>query len=113
MAVPLAQLLSSFAEAADSYTLVRLEFALHHPRLPAPPVLERLTDPSEGGARDRWDAIERQLDGTRRYLRVLEERRGKRTAYDRPFARLERSIRELDQYGRAVRWAMTVEDRRS
>ena len=110
MAVPLVQLLSSFAEAADTYALVRLEFAMRHPRLPAPPVLDRLRERSVASSREQWDGIETQLDGTRRYLAILGDKRGKRATYDQALARLERSVRELDQYARAVRWALTVED---
>jgi len=107
----LVQLLSSFIEVSGSYALARLEFAMRHPRLPSPPVLFRLSEASEETARDRWDAVERQLEIARRYVGALDDRRGKRAAYDPTYARLHRTVRELDRYARAVRWVMTVEER--
>lgn len=112
------QLLSSFVEATGAYALARLEFAMRHPRIPAPPVVSRLTPPgseaddaSPETLRDDWEATERQLETARRYLGALDERRGKRASYDPAYSCLQRSIRELDHYARAVRWVITVEGR--
>jgi hypothetical protein len=107
----LVQLLSSFIEVSGAYALARLEFAMRHSRLPAPPVLHCLAEPSEETARERWDAIEWQLEAARRYVGALDDRRGKRAGYDPAYARLQRTVRELDRYARAVRWVMTVEER--
>jgi hypothetical protein len=61
---------------------------------------------------ETWDDAEQRLDIVRRYLRGVDDHRGKRAAYDQSFALLQRTYRELDQYARAVRWLITVEDRR-
>jgi hypothetical protein len=114
----LVQLLSTFVEATGAYALARLEFAMRHPRIPAPPVISWSTEPSPESddpapktLRAEWEAVERQLEVARRYLGALEDRRGKRASYDPNYSRLRRSIRELDHYARAVRWVITVEGR--
>ncbi len=91
------QLLGSFISTTSDYSLARLEFAMRHPSVPAPPIIERLTDASEMTLLTEWDRIERQLELARRYLKRVDDSRGKRA--------------ELDQYARAVRWVMTVDDR--
>ena len=60
MDVRLVQLLGSFITARSEYALVRLECAMHDPALPAPPVIDRLSDASERALRDEWPAIEQQ-----------------------------------------------------
>jgi hypothetical protein len=117
VAARLAQLLSAYLEASRAYTLARLEFALHHPRIPAPPVLSRphVGCPESGDIpaeriSEHWDGIEQQLQRARRYLSALDDRRGKRAA-DTPLAGLRSAVRELDHYVRAVRWLITVEER--
>jgi hypothetical protein len=118
VAARLVQLLSSFVEATAAYALARLEFAMRHPRIPAPPVVSRLAAPgweaddlSPEAVRAAWEDVERQLEVARRYLAALDDRRGKRAAFDANYSRLRRSVRELDHYARAVRWLITVEDR--
>jgi hypothetical protein len=101
--------LSSFITRSSDYTLARLEFAMDHPDLPAPPVLERLPDASEQTLRNRWDALERQLDDIAAFLRSLDD--GRVAREDATFVALARIIRELDQVGRALRWVLTVTDR--
>jgi hypothetical protein len=113
----LAQLLSSYLEASRAYTLARLEFAVRHPRIPAPPVIAQpgLGDPETAGVsadfvRARWDDVEQQLQRARRYLSVLDDRRGKDAA-EAALRGLRRAVGELDHYARAVRWLITVEER--
>ncbi len=89
--------LSSFITRSGEYSLARLEFAMQHPDLPAPPVLERLPDASEQTLRDRWE--------------TLDDAEGRIRQDDATFAWLARIIRELDQYGRALRWILTVTER--
>ncbi len=111
MEIRLVQLLGSFISTTSDYTLARLEFAMRHPQVQAPPIIERLTDASELTLLTEWENIERQLELARRYLKRLDDSRGKRAVYDQSFAYLQRTVRELDQYARAVRWVMTVDDR--
>ena len=113
MEVRLVQLLGSFIATSSTYALARLEFAMRHPSLPAPPLIERLGDASETTLRLQWPAVERQLDEARRFLARLDDHpRRKRAVYDASFSSLMRTVRELEQYARAVRWVMTVEDGR-
>jgi hypothetical protein len=103
--------LSSFITRSSEYALARLEFAIEHPELPAPPILERLPDASEQTLRDRWETLERQLDAIMAFLRSLDDAEGRIARDDATFAWLSRIIRELDQYGRALRWVLTVTER--
>jgi hypothetical protein len=103
--------LSSFITRSSDYALARLEFAMHHPDRPAPPVLERLPDASEQTLRDRWEALERQLDDIMAFLATFDDAEGRIVRDDATFAWLARIIRELDQYGRALRWVLTVTER--
>ena len=103
--------LSSFISRSGEYSLARLEFALEHPELPAPPVLERLPDASERTLRERWNRLEGQLDDIMAFLRSLDDVEGRTDRADATFAWLMRIIRELDQYGRALRWILTVTER--
>jgi hypothetical protein len=112
MEVRLVQLLGSFITTTSSYVLARLEYALKHPERPAPPLIARLADASETTLRTQWETVERQLDCARRYLQAQDDSRGKRAAYDPSFAHLQRTTRELEQYARAVRWVMTVDEGR-
>lgn len=106
--VRLVQLLGSFIGVCTEYTLARLELAYRHPALPAPPTIDRPPDASENTLRDRWPAVEDQLEAAVRYVKQMET--GGSTAFrkDAAFGWLERSIRQLDQYARAVRWVLTV-----
>jgi len=110
--VRLVQLLGSFITTTSSYTLARLEFAMKHPHLPAPPLIDRLTDASAETLHAEWERTEGQLESARRFLGKAEDGRGKRSVYDPSYAWLLRVTKELEQYARAVRWVMTVEDRR-
>jgi hypothetical protein len=112
MEARLAQLLGSIISTTTAYALARLEFALRHSDLPSPPLIDRLSDASAATLQEQWTQIERQLDEARAFLSRHDDRRRKRAVYDASFAWLQRTTRELDQYARAVRWVMTVEDGR-
>jgi hypothetical protein len=103
--------LSSFITRSGDYSLARLEFAIEHPELPAPPVLERLPDASEETLRRHWDGLERQLGEIMAFLRSIDDAEGRIPRDDATYAWLARVIRELDQYGRALRWVLTVTER--
>ncbi len=104
----LVNLLGSFIGGTSAYALARLEFALTFPGHRAPPVLDRLPDASERTLREQWDRIEDQLHGIIDYVKQIEAdpRSTQRSAAS--FAWLKRTVRELDQYARAMRWVMTV-----
>ncbi|MDQ2680538.1 MAG: hypothetical protein M3Y21_05890 [Candidatus Eremiobacteraeota bacterium] len=92
------------------YTLARLEFCLHHPKLAPPPVIARLPEASEESLRERWESIERQVEAALGYAKQIESRRSS-VRKDPAFAWLRRTLKELDQYARAIRWVMTVSER--
>ena len=108
MDVRLVQLLASFIGARSRYVLLRLEFAMGHPTLPAPPVVERLPDASEAALREVWPAIQAQLDQALAYAKRLEPKRGTRVGNDPTARGLRGCLREMDQYARAVQWVRTV-----
>ena len=112
MEVRLVQLLGSFITTTSAYTLARLEHAMAHPEMPAPPLIDRLSDASETTLQTQWADVERQLELARRYIKDHDDARGKRAVYDKTFGWLARTTRELEQYARAVRWVMTVEEGR-
>jgi hypothetical protein len=85
---------------------------MRHPESPSPPLIDRLSDASEASLRDEWERIEQQLERARRYVKEFDDARGKRAVYDSTFAWLQRTTRELEQYARAVRWVMTVDEGR-
>ncbi|HTX60460.1 MAG TPA: hypothetical protein VMH02_12400 [Verrucomicrobiae bacterium] len=108
MDVRLVQLLGSFIGARSQYALARLEFALHFPRLPAPPVIDRLREPSEKALHEQWPALERQLEAAIDFATRAERSRRKALMKDEGYRWLQRSLREMDQYARAIRWVRTV-----
>jgi len=112
MEVRLVQLLGSFITTTSAYSLARLEYALTHPMAPAPPLIDRLPDASEDTLSRRWSRVEKQLEAARSFLRTQDDSRGKRAVYDASFSSLQRATRELEQYARAVRWVMAVEEGR-
>jgi hypothetical protein len=103
--------MGSFIGGTSAYALARLEFALTFPGRGAPPLLDRLPDASERALREHWDRIENQLHGIVDYVKQIESdpRNSQRSAAS--FASLQRTVRELDQYARAMRWVMTVTER--
>jgi hypothetical protein len=109
----LVRALSSFITRSSDYSLARLEFATQNPQLPSPPVLDRLPDASERTLRERWDQLERQLDIIMAFIREFDDAEGRKSGEDATFRWLARTAKELDQYGRALRWVLTVTERDS
>lgn len=106
----LVRLLSSVIRVTGDYTLARLEFSLRHPKLAAPPVIERLAEASEESLRERWESVEGQLENAIGYAKQIEREPGS-VPKDPAFGWLRRTLKELDQYARAIRWIMTVIER--
>ena len=104
----LVNLLASFIRGSSDYALARLEFCLTFEAAPAPPVLDRLPDASEATLRARWDGIEEQLAAIRAFVKQVETASGTDQRTDPAFRWLRRTVRELDQYARALRWVLTV-----
>lgn len=104
------QLLSSFIGVSGEYALARLELTYRHPGIGAPPTIERLADASEDTLRARWEAIEGQLEAAAHYVKQMQTAGSTPVRKDPAFGWLERSIRQLDQYARAMRWVLTVTD---
>lgn len=111
MEVRLVQLLASFIGTSAEYTLARLEFALRHPELPSPPAIERLPDASELTLRTRWPEIETQLEAALAFAKQFAAQRSRVKTDDLAAGWLRRTLKELDQYARAIRWVLTVEER--
>jgi hypothetical protein len=104
----LVNLLASFIRGSSDYALARLEFSMRFAGGPAPPLLDRLPDASEATLRSRWDAIELQLSEILAYVKQVEAASGTEERSDPAFRWLRRTVRELDQYARALRWVLTV-----
>ncbi len=104
----LVNLLASFIRGSSDYALARLEFAMRFGARPAPPVLDRLPDASEATLRERWDAVEAQLGEIVGYVKQVEASASTEERADPAFRWLRRTVRELDQYARALRWVLTV-----
>jgi hypothetical protein len=104
----LVNLLASFIRGTSDYALARLEFSMRFADRPAPPVLDRLPDASEAALRRRWDGIEAQLATIAAYVKQVESSSGTEERSDPAFRWLRRTVRELDQYARALRWVLTV-----
>jgi len=113
MDVRLVQLLGSFIAARIEYVLARLEFAALHPDFPAPPNIDRLPDASERTLRERWPFAASDLAAARLYLAEHRAPAGESAQQRDARARLERTLRELDGYARAILWVQTVEERES
>lgn len=109
MEVRLVQLLASFIRVSGEYALARLEFAMQHPAQPAPPLIERPPDASEETLRTRWPQIEAQLEEARHYAKQFA-RPPSIERQDSSGGWLRRTVQELDQYARAIRWVLTVTD---
>jgi len=76
------------------------------PDVSPPPVLERLPDASERTLREHWDRVENQLHEIIDYMKRAQDDNRLRSAPS--FRSLGRTVRELDQYARALRWVMTI-----
>lgn len=111
MEVRLVQLLASFIRVGAEYSLARLEFAMSHPDAAAPPVIDRLPDASEESLRTVWPQIEAQLEAASTYAKQLPPARGSQEQGDVAAGWLRRTIKELDQYARAIRWVLTVTEK--
>ena len=108
MEVRLVQLLASFIRVSGEYALARLEFAIHHPQIEAPPIIDRPPDASEDTLRTRWPQIEEQLEQARLYTKQLGRPGSSHEQEDTASGWLRRTVQELDQYARAIRWVLTV-----
>ncbi len=104
----LVNLLASFIRGSGDYALARLEFSMRFGGRPAPPPLERLPDASAATLLERWDAIETQLGTIVEYVKQVESGSCTEERSDPAFRWLRRTVRELDQYARALRWVLTV-----
>jgi hypothetical protein len=111
--VRLVQLLASFIRVSADYSLARLEFAMTHPNVEAPPMLDRLPDASEETLRRDWPRVEAQLDQAFTYAKHLAPASGSREGEDVSTGWLRRTIKELDQYSRAIRWVLTITEKES
>jgi hypothetical protein len=111
MEVRLVALLASFIGTSADYSLARLEFATRHPALAAPPTIDRLPDASEATLRTRWPQIEAQLEAALAFTKQLEAALGSVGADDTTAGWLRRTLQELDQHARAIRWVLTVDER--
>ena len=107
MDVRLVQLLSSFIRVSSDYALARLAVAMARPGEDAPPVIERPPDAGEHTLRLLWPGIEAQLHTARAYSKQLGCSSGKEEEW------LRRTVEELDQYARAIRWVLTVTEKES
>ncbi len=103
-------LLGSFIGGTSAYALARLEYCMLFPRCAAPPLLSRLPDASERTLRDYWDAVEDQLHAIVDFVQQIDTQ-GQTPRGAPAFRALERTVRELDQYARALRWVITVTQR--
>ncbi|MBV8363653.1 MAG: hypothetical protein JO193_03735 [Candidatus Eremiobacteraeota bacterium] len=111
METRLVQLLGSFIGVTADYALARLELAYRHPARLVPPTIDRLNDASAQTLRTHWETVEAQLEAAMRYVKQIEALSSTPIRSDVAFGWLERSVRELDQYARAVRWVLTVSER--
>jgi hypothetical protein len=109
----LVRALSSFITRSGDYSLARLEFASQNPGLPAPPILDRLPDASERTLRERWEQLDGQLDAIMTFVGTLDDAEGRIDGSAATLRWLVRTAKELDQYGRALRWVLTVTERDS
>jgi hypothetical protein len=106
--VRLVQLLASFIAARSHYALARLEYAMQHGADPAPPVIDRFTGPTERALHAQWPRLESQLETALKFADSLQRAQRVHPSTDPAFRWLQQSLRELDQYSRAIRWVLTV-----
>ncbi|HEY1881892.1 MAG TPA: hypothetical protein VGG51_02480 [Candidatus Cybelea sp.] len=108
----LEQVLNAFAAAHGEYKLARLEFALHHPAKPAPPVVGALCESCEVELRTLFPQIEMQLETALAFAGRYERGRRRRRRPDPQFRLYSQSLRELDRCARALRWMLTITESR-
>lgn len=111
MDVRLIQLLTSYIETAGVYTLARLDLATSQPQAALPPPLPRPSTASETALRDEWPAAECALEAAVAYLRRAGHGQVRVDRTHAAYGWVERCVRELDQYGRCIRWVLTVSER--
>ncbi|MGA8533175.1 MAG: hypothetical protein WB615_03585 [Candidatus Tumulicola sp.] len=111
MDVRLVQLLASFIAARSEYALARLEFAMRHSTDPAPPVIDRLVEASERTLLVQWPHLERQVEAALAFSKAIGPTQRTASPNDLAHRWLQQSLRELDQYARAIRWVLTVTER--
>jgi hypothetical protein len=70
-----------------------------------------LPDASPQTLREHWDAVEAQLDSIVTAMRGSLALPNKGEQQESAVRRLDRVVRELDQYARALRWIRTVNER--
>jgi hypothetical protein len=109
--VRLVQLLASFIRVGADYSLARLEYAMSHPQAAAPPVIDKLPDASEATLRCVWPRTEEQLEAACAFVKQLGTSNGSHRKDDAAAAWLQRTVKELDQYARAIRWVLTVTEK--
>jgi hypothetical protein len=109
--VRLVQLLASFIRVGADYSLARLEYAMSNPQAPAPPIIDKLPDASEATLRGVWPRIEEQLEAATEYVKQSPRLDGSHAKDDPAAAWLQRTVKELDQYARAIRWVLTVTEK--
>jgi hypothetical protein len=109
--VRLVQLLASFIRVSSEYSLARLEYAMSHPGEPSAPLIERLPDASEASLRTVWPRIEEQLEAACAYAKQLAHCAGSGEQEETAAGWLKRTVKELDQYARAIRWVLTVTEK--
>lgn len=111
MEIRLVQLLASFIRVSAEYSLARLEFAMSRPQAQAPPIIDRLPDASETSLREAWPQVEAQLEAAGAYAKQLGPCGGSQQQDDAAAGWLQRTVKELDQYARAIRWVLTVTEK--
>jgi hypothetical protein len=81
---------------------------MRDPELPSPPIIDRLSEASERALREEWPIVERELDAALAFGKLLARNLGKRWQSEPAYRNLDRVLREMDQYARAIRWVLTV-----
>lgn len=107
----LVRILASVIGTTGDYALARLELGVKYPSLALPPVLPRLADASEESLRRQWPDLEARLEAAMRWLKQTDAGGRSSLRSDPALAWMRRTIRELDQYARALRWVLTVTER--
>lgn len=81
---------------------------MRHDNSAAPPLIDRVCEASEAVLATDWPRIEAQLETAVVFAKRFEGRAGTTSRADISARNLVRTIRELDQYARAIRWVLTV-----
>lgn len=81
---------------------------MRHEQVAAPPVIDRLPDASAATLQRLWPDVEAQLERASAYLKRTERENGSRIKDDAIFRRLRGTVREMEQYARAVDWVRNV-----